>query len=362
MEKISDIINVPLGWMLNTFYNIFGNYLIALIFFAVVIKIILLPLGIKQHSNSIKQAKLRPKESAIVKRYQNQKSQAAQQKKQAEIQKLYESEGYNQFAGCLPLIIQLPIIMCIYSVVRSPLRYLCGLSTDIVNKILEVAGTKDQIVALNTMRTDFATYAGIDPAVAALEGNLPTFTTLGFDLSQTPQFALNVLVLIPIITFITVFVTSKLTKKLSYQSPQMQQQTPDVKLSMTIMDLVLPLLSTSITFSVPAVIGVYWIYQNLLSLLQQYIMVKVRPFPVFTEEDYKEAERELNGKKKKTNKINLKKDPDRPRVRSLHHIDDDEYNAKVVETEEKKEGVKSDFITPVPMKDYSDKPSGKVKD
>ena len=202
-----DIINVPLGWLLNVFYNISGNYLVALIFFAVIIKIILLPLGIKQHNNSIRQAKIRPKEAAIVKRYQNQKSQAAQQKKNAEIQKLYQDEGYNQLAGCLPLIIQLPIIMCIYSVVRSPLRYLCGLSKELVNKVLEVAGTTDQIAALKAMRENFSAYAGIDPAVAALEGNLPSFTALGLDLSQTPKLALNVLVIIPIITFITVFIT-----------------------------------------------------------------------------------------------------------------------------------------------------------
>ena len=360
-----DIINIPLGWVLNTFYNMFGNYLIALIFFAIIIKIILLPLGIKQHKNMLKQASLKPKEAAIVKKYQNQKSQAAQQKKQQEIQKLYQDEGYNQLAGCLPMLVQLPVILCIYNVVRSPIRYLCGLSKELVNKVLEVAGTTDQITALKAMRENFSAYAEIDPAVAALEGNLPTFTIFGIDLSQTPSTTSGLLILIPIITFITVFVTTKLTKKLSYQSPQMQNQSSDVKLSMTIMDLVLPAISTTITFSVPAVIGVYWIYQNILSLIQQFIMVKIKPFPQFTEEDYKEAERIINGKKKKDrNKIELKKekDPNRPRVRSLHHIDDDEYNAMVVETEEKPQGVKSDFITPVPMKDYSDKPSGKVKD
>jgi len=143
----------------------------------------------------------------------------------------------------------------------------------------------------------------------------------------------------------------------------MTADTPgNVKMSNAIMDFSMPLMTLFFAFNMSAAIGVYWIYQNLLSLLQQFIMVKVKPFPKFTEEDYKEAERELNGKKKKQNKINLKKDPDRPRVRSLHHIDDDEYNAKVVDTEKKPEGVKSDFITPVPMKDYSDKPSGKVKD
>jgi hypothetical protein len=64
------------------------------------------------------------------------------------------------------------------------------------------------------------------------------------------------------------------------------------------MDLVMPLMSTWIAFSVPAAIGVYWIFQSLLGILQQYVLVKVRPFPKFTEDDYKEAEREIFGKKK----------------------------------------------------------------
>lgn len=353
--NISDILNVPLGWLINVCYNVFNNYLFALLLFAIIIKLLLLPLGIKQHNNAIKQAKMRPKEQAIVKKYANRTERGAQQKKQEEIQRLYESQGYSQFAGCLPMLIQLPIILCIYNVVRSPLRYICGFSTEVVNKILEIAGTQDQIIALKAMESNFAAYSGIDASVAELNGELPNFMAIGLDLSQTPQFGIDILIIIPLITFVAVFVSSKLTRKLSYQSPQMQQATPDVKLSMTIMDFVLPLLSTVITFSVPAVIGVYWIYQNLLGLLQQFILVKVKPFPVFTEEDYKTAEREIMGKKNKKNKLE-KKDPDRPRLRSLHHIDDEEYNAKVVETQEKTDTVKSDLIAPVKLKDYSEKP------
>ena len=97
-----------------------------------------------------------------------------------------------------------------------------------------------------------------------------------------------------------------------------------------IMELMMPLLSTVVAIRVPAAIGIYWIYQNLLSLLQQFIIVKAKPFPKFTEEDYKEAEREVLGKKKK-NKRGAKamRDPNKPYVPSLHHIDDDEYNAKL---------------------------------
>lgn len=360
MEKFSDILNVPLGWLINLFYSFTNDYVIALLFFAIVIKVLLLPFGIKQHSNSLKQARMRPKEAAIVKKYAGRNDRVSQQKKQEEIQRLYQSENYNQFSGCLPMLLQIPIIMCIYSVVKSPLRFICGLPSEVVKLITDKAGTADQITALNTMRENFADYSGLHESIAALEGKLPDFYTFGIDLSKTPKLGLDILLLIPILTFVATFFSSKIIRKFSYQSPQMQQNSPDAKVSMTIMDFTMPLLSTWITFGVPAVIGIYWIYNNLLGVVQQIIMVKLRPYPVFTAEDYKEAERLMAGKsvKRKRKLETVEKDPDRPRVRSLHHIDDDEYNAKVVDTESAKKKEKpseNGLLSPMPMKDDNKK-------
>ena len=362
-----DFINKPIAWLLDLCYSFTFNYALALLVFAFFVKIILLPLGIKQHSNSLKQASLRPKEAAIVKKYKGRNDRASQQKRQMEIQELQQRAGYSQLAGCLPLLIQLPIIIIIYNVIRSPLTYLCGLTKEAVDTVKNVAAgilggeaaKLDEIAVLANMRGDIAPYSHIEGVTLDA---LPDFTLFGVDLSQTPEFGANILMLIPLLTFGLTFLTSKLTRKLSYQSPVMQQQSSDAKLSMTIMDLMLPLISTWITFSVPGVIGVYWMYQSLLGVLQQFIMVKIKPYPVFNEEDYKEAEREVLGKKKKL-KTGAKsaKDPDRPRVRSLHHIDDDEYNAKVVETENTVKGESKasadpkGLLSPVPMKEYDKK-------
>ena len=359
-----DILNVPFGWLLNLSNKITGNYVFALLVFALIIKLILLPFGIMQHKNSLKQASLRPREAAIIKKYAGRTDRVTQQKKQEEIQRLYQSENYSQFAGCLPMLLQLPIIISIFNVIKNPLRYLCGLSKDVVNRIIERAKeltgnqTIDAIGAMNKLKEDRSLFSGIE-GLAAEELNslkIPDFGFFGIDLSQTPRFGMDILILIPLLTFVVVFLSTKLTKKLSYQSPQMSQNTPNVQMSMGLMELVMPLMSTFITFGVPAAIGIYWIYQNLLGVLQQYIMVKSKPFPVFTVEDYKEAERLMAGKSnKKKKKIN--KDPDRPRVRSLHHIDDDEYNAKVVDDVPNKAegGAQSPFIAPVQMKEYKDK-------
>ncbi len=358
-----DILNVPFGWLLNLSYKLTGNYVFALLVFALIIKIVLLPFGIMQHKNSLKQASLRPREAAIIKKYAGRTDRVTQQKKQEEIQRLYQSENYSQFAGCLPMLLQLPIIISIFNVIKNPLRYLCGLGKDTVNKIIEHAKalypseTIDAIGAMNKLKADRAAFAGIEGITEDLSTiSLPDFTVFGIDLSQTPRFGIDILIIIPIITFFAVFFSAKLTKKFSYQSPQMTQNSPDVKMSMGLIEIVMPLMSTFITFGVPAAIGIYWIYQNLFGVLQQFLMVKIKPFPVFTVEDYKEAERLIAGKTGKKKKKTVK-DPDRPRVRSLHRIDDDEYNAKVVDnTPNKAEGgAKSELISPIPIKDYSNK-------
>ncbi len=367
MESFWDILYVPLGWILRVCNAISPTYLLTLLLFSILIKLIMLPLSYKQHKNSLKQASFRPKEMAIYKKYQGRVDRTSQQKKQEELQRLYQAEGFNQFAGCLPLLIQLPIIFCVYQVVTSPLRYICGFSSELVKKIMEQANASRQIDALNALRANFDSFKSIEGFPADLTvSELPNFSLLGIDLSATPQFGVNWLILIPILNFAAAFFASKITRKFNYQSPQMTLQgqgSANESMSMKIMNLLMPLMSAYISLKTPAVIGIYWIYQNLLGVVQQFAFYKLKPYPTFTEEEYKEAERLIAGKKKKQKyreKKNL--DPDRPRVRSLHHIDDDDYNAHVVESEEEKaarqmsDKVGGDgMLTPFPMKDYSDK-------
>lgn len=119
-----DILYVPFEYIMKLCLYISGNYyIIALFFFALIIQILLLPLGIKQHKSQITQRKLKPKEMAIRKKYAGRKDRATQQKMQLEIQEMYRNEGYNQFAGCLPMLIQLPIIFILFAIVKQPITY-----------------------------------------------------------------------------------------------------------------------------------------------------------------------------------------------------------------------------------------------
>ena len=110
MSSIWDIINIPLGWIIKISYSLTHNYAVALFLFALILQIILFPLGIKQQKNSVKQASLRPKEMAIRKKYAGRTDKPTQQKLNQEIMELYQRENFNPMGGCLPLLIQLPIL------------------------------------------------------------------------------------------------------------------------------------------------------------------------------------------------------------------------------------------------------------
>ena len=161
---------------------------------------------------------------------------------------------------------------------------------------------------------------------ASISGKIPSFNVVGLNFGLTPSFKGNYLLLIvPVITFVTYFFSMKLTKKFTYQ-PTQNENAPGAGCSSKMMEYYMPLVSTFFCFMVPGAVGIYWVFKSILSTIKQYIMSKIMPLPVFTEEDFKEAERELGVTKKPQRKrkgeSNL--DPDRERPRSLHHIDDDD--------------------------------------
>ena len=122
---------------------------------------------------------------------------------------------------------------------------------------------------------------------------MPNFNFLGLDLSEKPGFEGEGLILlfVPVLTFVFMFFSMKVTKKFTY-NPNAETADANAGCSMKIMDYMMPLMSVYITFIVPAVIGIYWIFNNLFGTLQQIILAKVMPLPKFTEEDYKKAEKE----------------------------------------------------------------------
>ncbi|MBQ9941029.1 MAG: YidC/Oxa1 family membrane protein insertase [Clostridia bacterium] len=321
---IWEIICMPFGYLIKFCYNLTGSYAIALFLFAFVVKIILFPFGIKQQKNTIKQAKMRPKEQAIRNKYAGRTDQATQQKMQQEIMDLYQKEGYNPAGGCLPLMIQMPIIFALYSVVRNPLTYISGIVPDTLAKIKEIAAgiinngaqvTENQLKTLDEINL-------ISPITSNPEAfenlidvtMLPDMNLFGFSLADKPSWEtlfVTGIFLIPLFVLVTGYLQQFIIQKLSY-SPS-----PEAAKQMKTMNMVMPLMSVWFSFMLPAALGLYWAFQNILAIVQQYILYKMYPIPVITEEQIKEAEREMRASKRN----NARVAPDKRR--SLIYDDDD---------------------------------------
>ena len=345
-----DSIMIGIGAILNWITGIlpFNNYVLGICVFAILIEILMIPFAIKQQKNSIKHAKLRPKEMAIKNKYKGRNDQPTMQKMQAEIQELYQRENFSPASGCLPLLIQLPIIMILYSIVMDPLHYVLGQDasfTTVLNNFattcraagglgLSVDANRGSIQLLsrigsqaNVMETlgNFEFYRfgeGVLESLGNALGNVPNFNIGSLNFGDQPGFddwESLVLLSVPVITFVTYFISSKLNRKLMYQSTMNDASNPQVACSNNMMDIMMPAMSTFFTLAVPALIGVYWAFRSWLGLLKTYIISRAMPLPVFTEEDYKAAAKEMAGKKTVT------KSAKAGAVRSLHYIDDEDF-------------------------------------
>ena len=144
-----DFILKPIGAFLGWLDSWTGSYMLALLLFAVIIEIILLPLGIKQQKTSIKQAKLRPKEMAIQKKYAGRNDRVTVQKMQQELMEMRQQEGVGQFGGCLTLLLQIPILLALYQIVINPLYYVIHVSKEsisVISKFLEYDTDRKSVV------------------------------------------------------------------------------------------------------------------------------------------------------------------------------------------------------------------------
>lgn len=355
-DGLLGVIGKILNWI--TTYLGFGSYVVGICLFAIVIEILMLPFAIKQQKNSIKQATLRPKEMAIRNKYKGRNDQPTMQKMQAEIQELYQRENFSPYSGCLPLLVQLPIIMALYNIVIDPLHYVLGQGANVTAALstfataspaagglgMTVASNRGTIELLSLLKENgeniidalgnFQYYTFSGDALASLDkavGMIPNFNIGGLNFGLNPDFSnlangYWLLLAVPVLTFVTYFLSSKINRKFMYQPAtndgiDARQQA----CSNSMMDVTMPAMSAFFTMAVPAVIGVYWMFRSWIGLLKSFIMSRIMPLPKFTEEDYKAAEKEMAGKTKK--KINKTKSSGEVRaVRSLHYIDDEDFD------------------------------------
>ncbi len=289
-------------WCYDIFEN-FGGYAVALLVFSLVVQIILFPFGIKQQKNSLKQAKLRPKEAAIRKKYAGRTDRATQMKMQEEMQKLYQEENFSPLSGCLPLLIQLPILIALFYVIKSPLSYISGISeanvialNDFMAGITDTIKQSTNLNAIDEISLIREINANWDVVLKEFswlgDKVIPNFNMFGgfIDLSMTPWAAFDgkwQLILIPVATFLSAYFGQILTRKFTYQSPV----NAEAQSSMKLMNVMMPLFSAYLAFRWPAAMGLYWTYRSILSFIQQFLLSRMYPIPVMTEEELRAAEK-----------------------------------------------------------------------
>ena len=398
-----------LGSMLGFFSSITGSYVLALLFYALIFKIVFIPFGIKQQKNQIKMAKLAPKIQLIKAKYKGRTDQRSMQKQQQEIMELQQKEGYNGCSGCMPLLIQLPIIMLLYAVIQSPLTYMAKeVETDditaynenynkadykeenIPESILEMFdsnpddGVRGDLLYERDKNGEFvitngsrgrveitkdvkvkALYAmygldstekktneisiiskmyekayyenpetgetGYDTETARIARrgidfeSVPNFRffNTSVNLAETPSFkAPSIILIIPFLAAISSWLTMFLTRKMNGNTnPAAQGANDQAQKSMLMMDLMMPMMTLFFAFNFSGMLGLYWIIQSALGLLQTFIISRTMPIPHFTEEEL----RELRRQEKEIEKA-ARAAAKETRHRSLHYIDEDDYD------------------------------------
>ena len=287
---MSKIITVPFGWILSQLYNLLGNYGLAMILFAILVQLALLPITAKSKKGMMKMSRLQPRVQALQKKYAGD-----QVKLNAELQALYKSENTSMTGGCLWSLVPMLILIPLYSVIREPLQYMLGASTEVVTAIGEIAGTKGaywQVEAASSIFNNPELFEGIKGISAAtLEGI--DFSFLGVNLGLQPEwkFWLDTwrwnwahigLALIPIISAASQVLQTKISQKMNNsvitndKGVQDEEAASKAKTnsSMKFMTWMMPVMSLFIGFSVPAGLSMYWFVGGVVRTIEDVILTR----------------------------------------------------------------------------------------
>ena len=285
------IITVPFSWLLMSLYDLFQNYGVAIILFALVVNLILTPFMGKSKAAMMRQQRLQPRINELQRRHAGN-----QQKLNEEMQKLYREENINPMSGCLWSLIPFPILIALYSVIREPMSVMMRLGDETVasvQSVLEKLGAfsmealSKQQAAYSEIFLTQAAHENLDAVLAvAPEFHDISYSFLGLNLGVVPEYRIwtfdfsNKETLLPalglfLIPFISAFL-SWASMKISMArtgapagNEQQQAQTESMNKSMQLM---MPLMSVWICFIMPAAMGIYWIANSVFGMLRDWIL------------------------------------------------------------------------------------------
>jgi len=250
------------GYVLNILYNVIQNYGIAIILFSIIIKLLLLPTSIKQQKTMAKSTEVQKKLKEIQDKYKNDQEKLAK-----ETMNLYKEEKMSPFSGCLSPIIQILIMLAMFYLVSSPLTYMKKLDKEIIEDY------KTQIAEEGIEASSYQEIAIIRAKGQDNENVRINMELLGLDLSSVPKDQLGDfrVYIIPVLYVISSFgsmaIMNSMQKKTTQNSNNEQMEAiQSMNKSMMYM---MPIMSVSISMIAPLGLGLYWLINNLLMIVER---------------------------------------------------------------------------------------------
>ncbi len=326
---------------------------IAIIIFTLVARLLLTPFQLSSQRTSRGMSRLQPEMQRLQKKYQNKKDQASQMEYSKEMQALYKKYKINPLAGCLPLLIQFPIIMALFNVLREPAKYITKLGNEytlvaqtIIDKVDNykglLEGFKEAVKVNARVDFDLGQVDGLSQFLSHLNSNqwseflnnvgkdtqpvLENALTvkqnfenfLGVNLVDTPQLLINsgmwLALLVPLIAGASTYIFSKITMASSMATQQAaangSTQGNPTDSMMKAMNIMMPIMTGFFAYTMPIGLALYWIAGNVIMVGQQWVVNKIveKQEEKLEEQLKKEREAELAQKKIVKKKV-IKKVP-----------------------------------------------------
>ena len=297
--RLSDIITVPFGYLLDWLYVFTHNYGFALILFSVLVQLVLLPITAKSKKSMMKMSRLTPKVQDIQRRYPDD-----QQKQSLAMQELYREEGVSMSGGCLWSFVPLLILIPLYSVVRQPIIYMLHQTPEAAQQIISIIKeAQPTLFSGNVYYDEMIAAAHIPQFKEAIQAALPAlservleginFNFMGFDLGPVPVF--NIFgsawtwdwphigaFLVPVLAcgsqVLTMVIMQKLndsviTNEKGIQDKEVASQSQAAQTN-KIMMWMMPLMSLWIGFTVPCALSLYWLVSGLARTVEDVLLTK----------------------------------------------------------------------------------------
>lgn len=264
-----EYISKPFGLIMNFCYDLVSNYGIAIIFFTLITKIIMFPVSLWTHKNSLNLIKIQPQLNGIKAKYYGEKDKISDEQL-----KLYKEEHYHPLAGLIPMIVQLFLLMCVIQIIYNPLTNILSIGKAEVLQIIsavcdktgfDISSNTVQLFAVREIQNGFSISQicskDTENAIKSLNMNF-----VGFDLSATPFSAGGKMYIVPVLAGLSALALCLFQ---NIKNPLQAEQSKVEQISTNAVSIGISLVLGGF---VPAGIGFYWICSNLFTMLQQIIL------------------------------------------------------------------------------------------